>query len=255
MPVWSAGLGFSSPDANKLRSPDSALDLSSTSSDTKRANMDSGDSESANGGLHSLADRDRHRAASASSRTSRSNGSLPAIEDAGTRERSPKRTGRLRDISDSEDTFGPRRSRDRRGGSPLSITNRRSFDYQDGPSQKRLTNASASADDRMVVYEEDNLGEDLEDLSDEDMMAGNIVSSHPGSGSWAPTGVDAPSPLSGTAQSFGPPAAHIAAAQYNSDSSVTTQVVAFSDQRGSHREPGFRQVRGRFSGCTTKATN
>ena len=109
-----------SPDASLSRSPEVVLDLSSTSSDAKGADM-SGESERAYEGLQSLTDRDSHRPASVGSRSSRS-GSLPALGQAGARERSPKRTGRGLDTSSGDDSFRPIRGRVyNRGDSPLFL--------------------------------------------------------------------------------------------------------------------------------------
>ena len=197
-----------------------------------------------------VADRDSLRDDSAPSRASRSTTSLPPLEDAGARDRSPRRLNRLRDSSDRAGSFGPHRSRDNRGRSPLQIANHRDRNTQDSSSRGRLTNASAGADDRMVPFDENILEEDLSDAFDEDTVAGEVVSSHFGSGSWAPTRVDALSPPSGSAQAFGPPAAQVMAAQCNSDSSVTHQVVASSDQRSVTINQGFYHRGGRIPGCT-----
>ena len=141
MPSWVAGLGLSSPDANKLRSPDSAFSVSSTSSDTRKMIHD-GESGVATGGLQLVAALDSLRDHSAPSRGSRSTASLPPLEAAGARDRSPRRLDRLRDSSDRAGSFGPQRSRDRRARSPLPIANHRGRDTRDSSCRGRLTNAS-----------------------------------------------------------------------------------------------------------------
>ena len=60
-----------------------------------------------------------------------------------------------------------------------------------------MTNASVEADDRMVLFDEDSLEEDLSDALDEDTVTGEVVNSHLCSGPWAPTRVDGLSPPSG----------------------------------------------------------
>ena len=138
-----------SPDASLSRSPEVVLDLSSTSSDAKGADM-SGESERAYEGLQSLTDRDSHRPASVGSRSSRS-GSLPALINlsgqAGARERSPRGTGRGSDALSGEESFRPIRGRvSSRVSSPLPIADRHGFDENERRTQRRLTDDRASTE-------------------------------------------------------------------------------------------------------------
>ena len=112
MPSWVPGVGFSSPDASKLRSPDSAFSVSSTSSDTKRMAMIESGSGMAAEGLQVAATRGSLRDDSAPSRGTQSAASLPPLEDATARDRSPRRRDPIEDGSDgASSSFGPQRSR------------------------------------------------------------------------------------------------------------------------------------------------
>ena len=71
----------------------------------------------------------------------------------------------------------------------------------------------------------ETLASDLADVFDMDAMADGDM------GPRAPTGTDSLSLPSGLAQSYGPGATNVAAAQYNSDFWVVNQSVASSDQR------------------------
>ena len=119
MPNWVSGQGFSPPQAKG--SPETAYSLSSSISDNRRlVAVDSG-SGMAGEGLD-LATRGSLRESSACSGGSRSNGSMPALMDASARERSPRKSEPIEDISDRP--YGALRSRGR-DSSPLAIADQR----------------------------------------------------------------------------------------------------------------------------------
>jgi hypothetical protein len=114
-PRPATGLGFSSPDTNIQRSPDSALSVSSTSSDTKGMSFPC-NSGVATEGLHMVAAQDASiREDSAPSRGGRSMTSVLSIEDSQSRDRSLRRIDPIEDGTPRASTFGPQRSRERRG--------------------------------------------------------------------------------------------------------------------------------------------
>ena len=217
MPSWVAGVGLSSPDASKLRSPDSAFSVSSTSSDTRKMAINESGSGMATEGLHVVATRGSLRDDSAPSRGSQSTASLPPLEDATARDRSPRRRDPIEDGSDgASSSFGPRRSREGRARSPLPISDcrvQRVGGSRDSSRRRRLLDASADDGDDF----EDTLENDLAAELARDTMTGDVVESHFGYGSRAPTGVDDISMPSGQAQPLGPPVAHVMAAQNNND--------------------------------------
>ena len=223
MPSWPAtGLGFSSPDTNILRSPDSALSVSSTSSDTKGMSL-ACSSGVATEGLHMVAARDSSiREHSAPSRGGRSTTPALSIEDAQLRDRSPRRIDPIEDGPSRVSSFGPLRGGARRGRSPFPIADHRKRDSRESSRPRMLADANIGDVDSFDDSLESNLGDqfDFDAMADDD-----------NNGPGAPTGTDSLSLPSGTAQSYGPGATNVAAAQYNSDFSVSHQTVASSDQR------------------------
>ena len=159
---------------------------------------------------------------SAPSRGGRSTTSVPSIEDAQARDRLPRRIDPIEDGTSGASSFGPQRSRERRARSPLPITDQRDRGSRDSSRRRRLTDVSAEDVDGFV---------DTLEFDSADELAREAMVDDVDVGPWAPTGVDDMSMPSRLAQPFGPPAAHVMAAQYNNDFSVTNQMVASSDQR------------------------
>ena len=111
-PPPASGVGLLSPDTNILGSPGSAFSVSSTSSVTRKMNVH-GESGVATEGFQLVAARDaRLRENSAPSRAGRSSTPVPSIEDAQSRDRSPRRMDPIEDGTSGASTFGPRRSRE-----------------------------------------------------------------------------------------------------------------------------------------------
>ena len=166
---------------------------------------------------------------SAPSRGDRSMTSVLSIEDSQSRDRSPRRIDPIEDGTPRASTFGPQRSRGRRGRSPFPISDRRNRDPRDSSHRQMLADANS-----VDVDSFDSLESALAEQLDMDAMAddSNI-------GSWAPTGTDDLSLPSGPAQPYGPGATNVAAAQHNNDLSVTNQMVASSDQRSVTINQGF----------------
>ena len=147
--------------------------------------------------------------------------SVLSIEDSQSRDRSPRRIDPIEDGTPRASTFGPQRSRERRGRSPFPMSDRRKRDLRDSSHRRMLADASSGDVDSF-----DSLESALAEQLDMDAMAddNNI-------GPWAPTGTDTLSLPSGPALSYAPGATNVVAAQYDSDLSVTNQMVASSDQR------------------------
>ena len=117
MPTWVSGLGLSPPKPRG--SPESAFDLSSSSSDNRQLVASESESGMAAEGLDA-ATRASLRETSVISRGSRSAGSVYALVDDTARERSPRKREPIEDIPNGP--YGAQRSRGR-DMSPLSITN------------------------------------------------------------------------------------------------------------------------------------
>ena len=156
-PQPATGLGFSSPDTNIQRSPDSALSVSSTSSDTKGMSQ-SCTSGIATEGLHMVAVQEASiRGNSAHSRGGRSATSVYSIADSQSRDRSPRRLDPIEDGTSRASTFGRHRSREimSRGRSPFPMSDKRNRDSRESSHRRSLADANTGDKDSFDSLESD----------------------------------------------------------------------------------------------------